>query len=715
MRDCFPTLKTATHARASRRDSVRASVVATVAALSAGISAQTVPTFHYTFQTNTYTLVGSDPAVARTTEIPVIVVPVSLSFAFGKQPLDGTADISALLRSPVFTAFPFGEQTKLQYGDAMLRATVPHAQNWHTTLREVAITKTVRIRVPAASGYVLSSNDGKLLGIADVEFVQRELFKQLPGQNGKLIIAVSHNTAYYAEGDATICCLWGTHGSDAAIGDSFVLASYLDAAPSVVEDQDVQPLTEQLAEFINDPLHDPLIRQASAHIPGNQLQPWIRPPTMRPGDQGRCGGDRVASAYFLLEPTDTNRKNNLPYSPAFVAKNGTAEYHVQNVALLPWYLGAAGNARKIFSFPDSLVLTAPAQACPAKSSDVEDETSSGTHVKPAPGLKSGNAHSLIGYWTGRQPSGRSFPLHEVPPQWDVIIVAFAAPDHSAPEGTLRFKVPPGIETLELKRDITFLEKKSKKVLISLGGGGEYFSLNDRGNIPNFVSSVSAIVKQYGFDGVDLDFETPSLMLVPGDTDFRHPTTPSIVNLISGLHQLRHDLGPSFMISLVPEGPQMPAAHVTYGGQFGSYLPLAFGIRDILSFVDVQDYNTPPLEGLDGQIYQAGTVDYHAAVTELLLHGFAVGGGVVQAFPPIPEDRVAVGFLVGETTPDIVGQAMRYLITGQRPLQSVYTLRKAEGYPGMIGPMFWTIDADADSSYKFSNVIGPELHSVPLSK
>jgi hypothetical protein len=36
---------------------------------------------------------------------------------------------------------------------------------------------------------------------------------------------------------------------------------------------------------------------------------------------------------------------------------------------------------------------------------------------------------------------------------------------------------------------------------------------------------------------------------------------------------------------------------------------------------VEDYNTPPLQGLDGEIYEPGTLDHHAAMTELLLHGF----------------------------------------------------------------------------------------------
>ena len=81
---------------------------------------------------------------------------------------------------------------------------------------------------------------------------------------------------------------------------------------------------------------------------------------------------------------------------------------------------------------------------------------------------------------------------------------------------------------------------------------------------------------------------------------------------------------------------------------------------------MQSYNTPPLQGLDGEIYQPGTVDYHAAMTELLLHGFNVGGDPKHFFEPLPADKVAVGFLTGDTTPAIVSQAMDYLITGKAP-------------------------------------------------
>jgi chitinase len=300
----------------------------------------------------------------------------------------------------------------------------------------------------------------------------------------------------------------------------------------------------------------------------------------------------------------------------------------------------------------------------------------------------------------------------------VIIVAFANVNHQAPEGTMQMHAAPGrpgspgLDLAQMKDDIVWLKSQGKKVLISLGGGGEYFTLAQTASIPNFVNSVTQIVAEYGFDGIDLDFESPSLALDPGDTDFRQPKTASMVNLISALHELREHFGPDFMLSLVPEGTQMPAGYPSYGGQFGSYLPLLWGVRDMLSFVDVQDYNTPPLEGLDGEIYQLGSVNYDAAMTELVLHGFPVSGRAGDFFPPVPADKVAVGFLVGTATPKLVSEAMQYLITGKAPEGLSYKLQRPGGYQAMVGAMFWTIDADRNENYAFSNVVGPQLHGYP---
>ena len=674
----------------------------------------TVPTFRYAAAHATYTLMGRDPALGGSTSIPTLLVPVTLSFdvktAAGRRfIMDAALDVPGLLRSPVFSrcAFPFGGAT--QYADALLRTTFPTARGWHTLLAKPEV-KPLRITVPGGYGYILTSRKtGRSLAVVDVEFLQKQVFRQLPKQPGKLVVAMTHNTTYYVLGDATVCCSWGTHGIDSATGNSFVLGSYLHAAPGVVEDRDVQPLTQQLAEFVNDPLHDPLFQGRNAEAPGNTFPPWMRPTSMHPGDQGRCGGTGVASTYFLLEPTNTNLKNNIPASRGFAALIGGTNYHLENVALLPWYTGTLPEERSTYSFPDPQVLPQTAAPCPVRGRRPPAENDLQPSAAAVPWNGPPNGHQLIGYWTGYGTARSNFTLRQVSPQWDVIIVAFATPDHSAPEGSLRFRTPAGFDTAQFKADIAYMQRQGKKVLISLGGGGEDFTLAGANSTSNFVSSVIRIVSEYGFDGIDLDFETPSLALDSGDTDFRHPVTPSTVHLISALRQLHDHFGAKFMISLVPEGTQIPGGYPSYGGQFGSYLPIAYAIRDILSFMDVQDYNTPPLEGLDGEIYQAGTVDYHAAMTELVLHGFAVGGDPQRFFPPLPANKVAVGFLTGDTNPDIVSQALSYIITGKAPAGSTYKLRKTTAYPGMIGAMFWTINADRRGNYDYSNVVGPLLH------
>jgi chitinase len=671
----------------------------------------TVSTFEHSVGQNSYTLAGRDPVEGGTTTIPTVLVPITLSFGAKKSTgkpfvMAAAADVSHVLRSPIFSRFVFAPGNTAQYADAMLRSTFPMADGWHTLLGKPEV-KPVRITVPAGYGYILTSRrDGGSFAVVDIEFLQRELFKRIPRQDGKLVVALTHNTTYYTEGDATLCCSWGTHGIDSATGNSFVLGSYLRAAPHMVEESDVQPLTQQLAEFINDPLHDPLFHVRNVPVPGNTFAGWLRPVSRRLGDQSSCGGAHIATAYFLLEPTDINPKNNFPASKSFVAHAGGATYHLQNVALLPWYVGVSADLGNTYSFPDAQALTAPAERCPPAdvvSAPVVSVSPKST-VAAVPLGGSPTGHRMIGYWTG------TFPLREVSPQWDVILVAFAEPDRNAPEGTLRFHLHAGLDPDQFKADIASLKSQGKNVMISLGGGGKVFTLVDPASVPGFVSSVTQIVTEYGFDGIDLDFESPSLNIDPGDTDFKHPTTPSIVNLISALRQLHDRFGPGFTISLVPEGTQIPAGALSYGGQFGSYLAITYAIRDILSFVDVQDYNTPPLEGLDGEIYQSSSVDYHAAMTELLLHGFNVGGDSKQLFPPLAASKVVVGFLAGYTSPAIVSQAMDDIISGKAPAGIRYKLRKPTGYPDMIGAMFWTIDADRRGNYNFSNIVGPQLHS-----
>ena len=84
------------------------------------------------------------------------------------------------------------------------------------------------------------------------------------------------------------------------------------------------------------------------------------------------------------------------------------------------------------------------------------------------------------------------------------------------------------------------------------------------------------------------------------------------------------------------------------------------------------------------------------------------------FDALPPEKVIIGYLNSDTTPQIVAESMRMLVTGRSNLPTKYRLLRLEGYPAFSGAMFWTIDADRREKYRYSNIVGPLLHSFPAS-
>src|SRR5579884_1748001 len=104
---------------------------------------------------------GSYPAQGGTTVIPVVLVPITLSFEAGRTHgsptvMDAAPDVQPILRSPVFARFHFGTAGNTQYADAMLRTMFPEAKQWHTLLGKPEI-KPLKVSVPVGNGYVLTS------------------------------------------------------------------------------------------------------------------------------------------------------------------------------------------------------------------------------------------------------------------------------------------------------------------------------------------------------------------------------------------------------------------------------------------------------------------------------------------------------------------------------------------------------------------------------
>ncbi|MFJ3717820.1 chitinase [Streptomyces sp. NPDC090057] len=349
----------------------------------------------------------------------------------------------------------------------------------------------------------------------------------------------------------------------------------------------------------------------------------------------------------------------------------------------------------------------------AKSATVTATTPAGTGGG-SPGLP---AHALVGYLHTTFANGSGYTrLADVPDSWDVIDLAFGEPT-SVTSGDIRFdRCPDGGECPNVESDADFKaavrakQAAGKKVLISIGGQNGQVQLTTTAARDAFVASVSKIIDDYGLDGLDIDFEGHSLSLNTNDTDFRNPTTPVIVNLISALKTLKAGYGSKFVLSMAPETFFVQNGYQYYGtgkwgGQdprCGAYLPVIHALRDDLTLLHVQDYNSGPIMGLDNQYHSMGGADFHIAMTDMLLTGFPVAGDANNVFPPLRPDQVAIGMPAsvnagnGYVSPSEVTKALDCLT--KRTNCGSYATHGT--WPALRGLMTWSVNWDRYANWEF---------------
>ncbi|MEO3767481.1 glycosyl hydrolase family 18 protein [Streptomyces sp. B5E4] len=326
-------------------------------------------------------------------------------------------------------------------------------------------------------------------------------------------------------------------------------------------------------------------------------------------------------------------------------------------------------------------------------------------------------HALVGYLHTSFANGSGYTrLADVPASWDVINLAFGEPTSST-SGDIRFRLCPQTEcpnvepVADFKAAIAAKQAAGKKVLLSIGGQNGQVQLTSTAARDAFVRSVGGIIDEYGLDGVDIDFEGHSLSLDAGDTDFRNPTTPSIVNLISALKTLKAEYGERFVLTMAPETFFVQMGYQFYGrGQWGgqdprcgAYLPVIHALRDSLTLLHVQDYNSGPIMGLDNQYHTMGGADFHIAMTDMLLTGFPVAGDSERFFPALRPDQVAIGMPAstqagnGHVSTGEVNKTLDCLTKGS----NCGSYRTHGTWPGMRGLMTWSINWDRYNNWEFS--------------
>jgi chitinase len=135
----------------------------------------------------------------------------------------------------------------------------------------------------------------------------------------------------------------------------------------------------------------------------------------------------------------------------------------------------------------------------------------------------------------------------------------------------------------------------------------------------------------------------------------------------------------------------------------------------LTVLQVQDYNSGPITGLDGAYHTMGGADFHIAMLDMLLAGFPVAG-TGKTFPALRADQVALGIPAtgsagnGYVAPATVQQALDYIIKGTPTGSYVKRSTNATNFRGV---MTWSINWDAfNGIYEFSNFYRNYMNSLP---
>ncbi|MFG2511760.1 chitinase [Streptomyces sp. NPDC048584] len=291
-------------------------------------------------------------------------------------------------------------------------------------------------------------------------------------------------------------------------------------------------------------------------------------------------------------------------------------------------------------------------------------------------------HAVTGYWQNFNNGAAVQKISDVPSAYDIIAVAFA--DATGTPGAVTFNLDSaglnGYTVDRFKADVRAKQAAGKKVIISVGGEKGTVSVNDSTSANNFANSVYSVMQEYGFDGVDIDLENGL-----------NPTY-----MTQALRSLSAKAGPSMILTMAPQTIDMQSTS-------GSYFRTALNVKDILTVVNMQYYNSGSMLGCDGKVYSQGSVDFLTALACIQLEG---GLDASQVGLGLPASTRGAGS--GYVSPSVVNNALDCLTKGT----GCGAFKPSRTYPSLRGAMTWSTNWDATAGNAWSNAVGPHVRALP---
>ncbi|MGW2639446.1 chitinase [Streptomyces sp. NPDC001348] len=291
-------------------------------------------------------------------------------------------------------------------------------------------------------------------------------------------------------------------------------------------------------------------------------------------------------------------------------------------------------------------------------------------------------HAVTGYWQNFNNGATVQKLSDVPSAYDIIAVAFA--DATSTPGAVTFNLDSsglgGYTVDQFKADIRAKQRAGKKVIVSVGGQNGTVSVSDPTSAANFANSVYSLMQTYGFDGVDIDLENGL----------------NATYMSQALRTLSAKAGSSLVITMAPQTIDMQSTS-------NAYFRTALNVKDILTVVNMQYYNSGSMLGCDGKVYSQGSVDFLTALACIQLEG---GLSPSQVGLGLPASSRAAGS--GYVSPSIVNNALDCLARGT----NCGSFKPPRTYPGLRGAMTWSTNWDAASGNAWSSAVGAHVHGLP---
>ncbi|WP_445395627.1 chitinase [Streptomyces sp. LE64] len=291
-------------------------------------------------------------------------------------------------------------------------------------------------------------------------------------------------------------------------------------------------------------------------------------------------------------------------------------------------------------------------------------------------------HAITGYWQNFNNQATVQTLAQVQDAYDIIAVSFA--DATSTPGAVSFTLNSaqlgGYTDAQFRADVKAKQAAGKKVIISVGGELGTVRVNDAASATNFANSVHALMQSYGFDGVDIDLENGL----------------NATYMTQALRQLSAKAGPSLVLTMAPQTIDMQSTA-------GEYFKTALNVKDILTVVNTQYYNSGAMLGCDGKVYSQGTVDFITALTCIQVEN---GLDPSQVGIGLPASTRAAGG--GYVAPSVVNNALDCLTK----LTNCGSFKPARAYPALRGAMTWSTNWDATAGNAWSNAVGPHIRTLP---